>query len=134
MVTIVDRTGEQKEFKYDQIPYVFRPGKTTMVIPLEAATFLFTSQNPEHWVHTTDGQFLRRYGVTDAPEDWVNAVGMDVLETSPLTRDLGRAEGWNTEAVGLDPERAAVTNLARTIHREQAGDYVNLGGSARVRS
>jgi hypothetical protein len=134
MVTIMDRTGEQQEFKYDQIVYAFRPGKTTQVIPLEAATFLFRSHNPAFWVHTVDGQFLRRYGVTDAPADWVDEVGMDVLETSPLARNTTRLEGWDSEAV--DPERGSATaiNLSRTIHRERPGDYENQGASARVRS
>lgn len=130
MVTILDRTGEHLEIEYDKRIYAFR-GKATQVLPLEVATWLFRSQNPRHWVHSTDGEFVRRYGVTDAPEDWVTEVGADVLETNALTRDTQRKEGWDAEAV--DPLRAKTTHtldLTKTDARPRQGDYVNLAAGA----
>jgi hypothetical protein len=130
MVTILDRTGEHQEIEYDKRIYTFR-GKATQVLPLEVATWLFRSQNPRHWVHTTDGAFVRRYGVTDAPEDWVTELGADVLETSALTRDAQRQEGWDAEAV--DPLRARTTrtlDLTTTAARPRRDDYVNQAAGA----
>lgn len=130
MVTIVDRTGEQKEIKYDQRIYSFGK-KSTQILPLEVATWLFSSMNTTHFVHTTDGQFVRRYGVMDAPEDWVAEVGMDVLETTPLARDVSRLENWDTSQAGQQTE---VIDLKTTPNRPQPGDYANQGSLARAGS
>ena len=123
MVTIIDRTGEKQEFKYDQRIYSFK--KDQLVLPLDVATWLFRSGN--HHVHTTTGEFVRRYGVVDAPEDWVTEMGVEVLDTTPLTRDRTRLEGWDAE--GLDPlrTRATVVDLRATANRPRQGDYVNQG-------
>ena len=132
MVTILDRTGEQQEIKYDQIVYSFGK-KTTLVLPLEVATWVLRSG--AHLVHTTDGQYVRRYGVVDAPEDWVAELGLDVLVTDSLTRDITRLEGWDAEAV--DPLRATTTkvlDLKTTAARPRADDYVNLGATGRAGS
>lgn len=130
MVTIIDRTGEQQEFKHDQRIYAFgadRAGKrkTTMVIPDEVATWLFRDARPS--VHTTDGEFVPRYGVVDAPEDWLSEIGPEVLETNALTRDVSRREGWDAEAVDPLRTRARAVDLNTTPNRPRAGDYVNQG-------
>jgi len=130
MVTIVDRTGEQKEIKWDQRIWSFGK-KTTLVLPLDVATSLFNSINTTHFVHTTAGEFVRRYGVVDAPEDWVAEVGMDVLETSPLTRDASRLEGWDASQAGAKTD---VIDLKQTPNRPQRGDYANQGDLARAGS
>ena len=112
MVTILDRTGEQREFKYDQIVYSFGK-KTTLVLPLEVATWLLRSG--AHLV--------------------VAEMGVDVLETDALTRDITRLEGWDAEAV--DPLRATTTkvlDLKTTAARPRAEDYVNLGATGRAGS
>lgn len=124
MVTIMDRTGEQQEVKYDQVVYGFGK-KATQVLPLEVASWLFRSQNPLYWVHTTDGQYLRRYGVVDAPEDWLTETGEDVIDTSPLTRDTTRKEGWDAEAVRIGGTKEL--DLTTTPHRARSGDYEHLG-------
>lgn len=127
MVTIVDRTGERKEFKYDQQVWAFGK-KAEQVLPLEVATWLFSRS--EHYVHTTDGDFTRRYGVVDAPEDWVSQVGVDVLDTAPLARDTTRLEGWDAEAA--DPLRAKATVIDTKVNpalRVRTGDYVNQGAA-----
>ena len=131
MVTIIDRTGEQQEIKYDQRVYGFGK-KTTLVLPLEVATFVFRSDKFN--IHTTEGEFVRRYGVTDAPEDWVAEIGVDVLETAPLMRDVTRLEGWDAEAVDPLRGKAVVMDLKTTQHRPRVGDYVNQGAAARVGS
>ena len=130
MVTILDRTGEGQEIDYDKRIYGFRD-KATQVLPLEVATWLFRSQNPRYWVHTTAGEYVRRYGVADAPDDWVTEVGADVLETAALTRDTQRLEGWDAEAV--DPLRAKTTrtlDLTKTAARPRQEDYTNLAAGA----
>jgi hypothetical protein len=125
MVTIIDRTGEQHEVKYDQVVYAFGK-KSQLILPMEVATWLF--RGARHYIHTTDGQYVRRYGVVDAPEEWVAEMGMDVLETDSLVRDITRLEGWDAEAA--DPLRAQTTrvlDLKSTPARPRAGDYVNQG-------
>jgi hypothetical protein len=123
MVTIIDRTGEQQEIRYDNRIYGFGK-KTTQVLPMEVATWLFRNGD-KYLIHTTDGDFVRRYGVTDAPDDWVAEMGVEVLETSPLTRDTTRAEGWDAEAVRVGSVQ--LIDLKTTAHRPRAGDYVNQG-------
>jgi hypothetical protein len=123
LVTIVDRTGEQQEIRFDNRIWSFGK-KTTQVLPLEVASWLFRNGD-KHLIHTTDGDFVRRYGVVDAPEDWVEEMGADVLETSPLTRDTTRAEGWDAESVRTGPVK--LVDLTTTEHRPRRGDYVNQG-------
>lgn len=123
MVTIIDRTGEQQEFRYDNRVYQFGK-KTTQVLPDEVATWLFRNGD-KHLIHTTDGEFVRRYGVVDAPEDWVAEIGVDVLETSLFARDTTRAEGWDAEAVRTG--KVQLVDLTTTEHRPRRGDYVNQG-------
>ena len=134
MVTIVDRTGEAKEFKFDGQVYTFRywdkgvqKTRDTLVLPLEVASWLFGEYRSEHYIHTTDDQFVRRYGVVDAPEDWVATVGLDVLETAPLTRNLTRLEGW--DAAAGDPLRvkAVIDTTVNPSLRRAPGDYANVG-------
>lgn len=134
MVTILDRTGESKGFKYDQQSYEFRywdKGKhltrDKLVLPLETATWLFGEFRSEHYIHTTDGDFVRRYGVVDAPEDWVSTVGIDVLETTPLMRDTTRLEGWDATAGDPQNVKAVIDTKVNPALRARPGDYVNVG-------
>lgn len=133
MVTIIDRTGEHKDFKYDQQIYTFgtkdKP-KDQLVLPLEVATWLFSDFRSEHCVHTVDGDYVRRYGVVDAPEDWVTLMGVDVLDTSTLQRDITRLEGWDAEAA--DPLRAKAIVIDTQVNpalRPRQGDYINQGAA-----
>ena len=139
MVTIIDRTGERKEFKFDQRVYAFgttKAGqpKTEMVLDETIAGWLLRSNNPEHFVHTTEGEFVRRYGVVDAPEDWVTEIGVEVLETSPLTRDTTRLEGWDAEAADPLRAKATVLNLKTPAAPKKTGDYVTTQAESLVRS
>lgn len=128
MVTIIDRTGERQEFKFDQRVWAFAKGKETLVLPEDVATWLF--RDAQHRVHTTDGRYEYRYGVTDAPEDWVAEIGVSVLETAPLQRDAGRVELWDAEAVDPLRNRARVLDLRATPNRPRSDDYVNQGAAA----
>lgn len=130
MVTIIDRTGEQQEIKIDQRIRKFPKGKAELVLSDAEATHLFTVMDGKYRVHTVEGDFPRRYGVVDAPEGWVETVGVDVLETAPLTRDLSKLEGWDAAAVRTGS--VEFRELGPAMFR---GEYVNLGGdSPRVRS
>ena len=134
MVTIIDRTGEKQEFKHDQQIYKFGK-KEQLVLPDEVATWMFTNADHRFRVHTLDGQFLRRYAVVDAPEGWVDGIGVDVLEMSALQRDPSRLEQWDAEEADPMRHKATVLDLSRTTHRERPGDYAHLGGDTpRVRS
>ena len=72
---------------------------------------------------------MRRYGVMDAPDDWVTDVGADVLETAPLVRDAAHLEGWNT-----DKSIRATIDLKQTVHRPRPGEYENQGRQTTARS
>jgi len=136
MVTIIDRTGEHKDFKYDQQSYSFaywdkgeRKFREQLVLPLETATWLFSQSRSEHYIHTTEGDYVRRYGVVDAPEDWVTQVGLDVLDTTPLVRDPFRLGGWEAEAGEPSRIKAVIDTKVNPALRPRTGDYVNQGAA-----
>jgi hypothetical protein len=140
MVTIIDRTGEHREFEYDKRPYTFvywdkgeKKIRPQLVLPLDVATWLFGEFRSAHYVHTTDGEYVRRYGVVDAPEDWVSTVGIDVLETTPLTRDTKRLGGWSADAGDPSRIQAVIDTKVNPSLKPRAGDYVNVGEPASSR-
>ena len=63
-----------------------------------------------------------RYGVTDAPEEFLAAIGEAPFETSPISIDATRVEGWNTEAVDLNPAERRTIQL-----RRNPADYAHQG-------
>lgn len=115
-VTLVDRTGGPGEFRFAGRPWTFTKVKPTRVVPMHVAMWILADHRNRVW--TTDGAFAHRFTIQDGPEALLTELGEAAFETSPITIDTQRAEGWNTDEVDR-PE-------TRTIPlRRQPGDFVN---------
>lgn len=120
-VTLVDRAGiGGTEIIHDGVRFVFKPGQSKLIVPLFLAEWLFRVE--QHMVHTTDGEFVQRFGVEDAPEELTRRIGEQ--SCSPITIDTQRIEGWNVDAYAgdRDPEKTVVRQL-----RRNPADYANVG-------
>jgi hypothetical protein len=128
-VTLVDRTGGPGEFMFGGRPRVFKPrvhgaDSTTrearLTVPLEIARWVLTNERQHVW--TTDGVFVPRFTIKEGPEELLNELGEEAFDTSPITIDTSRAEGWNTDTA----DRGAT----RTVPlRRQASDFAHQGGA-----
>lgn len=120
--TLVDRTGGPGEFWFAGRPWTFTRAKPTRTVPLYVAMWLMADHRNRVW--TLEGQFTHRFAVKDGPESLLTELGEDAFDTSPITIDAQRAEGWNTET-------ADRPDATRTIAiRRQPGDYTNQAGAA----
>ena len=86
-------------------------------MPLFLAEWL--ARVDQHKVHTTDGDWVNRFGVRDAPQELINRVGE--LDCSPIKIDTTRMEGWNSDAYADRGDKVEVRQLKR-----HAQDYANV--------
>ena len=102
-VTLVDRATNDldrpREIFHDSESKVLAPGQREVTISQHLAGWLLRFSQ-QHHIHTTDGRFLCRFGLKDAPEDFLLHLGPEAADCSPVERDLLVGEGWNTAAVG----------------------------------
>lgn len=117
-VILVDRTGQGGvEIIHDGVRIVFKPGQKERPVPLFLAEWL--ARVDQHKVHTTDGDWVNRFGVRDAPQELINRVGE--LDCSPIKIDTTRMEGWNSDAYADRGDKVEVRQLKR-----HAQDYANV--------
>ena len=120
-VILVDRTGKGGvEIIHDGQRIVFKPGQKERPVPLFLAEWL--ARVDQHRVHTTDGEFVNRFGVREAPEELIRRVGE--MDCSPIEIDTTRAEGWNSDIYAADRgDKVEVRQL-----RRDPRDYANVAG------
>jgi len=121
-VTLVDRTGGPSEFIFDGKRFLFTKDKPQRTVPRFVAEWLFRTEHAKVWA--SSGEFVYRYGITEGPEDMLETLGADPFETSALTIDGTRVEGWNVEAVA-DPASRRTLQLKRN-----PADFAHQGASA----
>lgn len=119
-VTLIDRTGGPGEFTFGGRPWTFTKQKPTRVVPLHVALWLMAEHRNRVW--TAEGDFVRRFAIQDGPDSLLSELGESAFDTSPITLDTHRAEGWDS--------READRPDARTISlKRQPGDFANQGGA-----
>lgn len=118
-VVLTDRTGKGGcEFRFDNRAFVFKPGKTDMIVPRFVAEWLFKYQ--KEMVHTRDGAFVCRFGIKDGPADLLELIGAHAFETDLIEIDEGLLEGWDA------PSRAGEKIQVKKL-RTQPGDFAHQG-------
>ena len=129
--TLVDRTGKGgDEFWFDAIPFVFKPGQTELGVPRFVAEWLLSTDQKKVW--TDDGQFVSRYGVKEAAQELVDAVGPEACDCSPIRLQSDRVEGWDTTLA--ESSRLADQTVVKTaatdpkLLRPQPGDFRDRQG------
>jgi hypothetical protein len=126
-VTLVDRAtndiSRTREIIHDGFRVVLKPGQTERTVPQFLAEWLFRVDQQK--VHTTDGEFICRFGIKDAPEEFVARVGDAVKDCSPIQIDTTRLEGWDTSYADRFSGEMKTIQLAR---RPQ--DYTNDAAGA----
>lgn len=93
------------EFIHDGVRYVFAPEQVEKMIPRHVAEWLFRGDRAR--VHTTEGHYVHRFALKDAPADLLELLGEEVGDTEPIQIDTARAEGWDAE--GMYPRRRVIT-------------------------
>lgn len=121
IVTLVDRTTKGGcEIIHDGKRIVFKPGQVEKAVPQFIAEWLFGAER--HMVHTTDGQYVHRFAVRDAPEELLAQIGAERADESPIEVDTTRTEGWNTELYADDRGKTRTIEL-----RRNPADFANQG-------
>jgi hypothetical protein len=117
-VTLVDRTGlGGVDIIFDGAIIKFAKGQTEKAVPQVIAEWLFRVD--QHKVHTTDGEYVQRFGIKDPPEDMVRSMGEEP-DCSPITIDKTRVEGWDTDRFVLDRGEVRVRNV-----KQSPADFTN---------
>jgi hypothetical protein len=118
-VVLFDRAGQGGcTIVYDGAYLPIKPGQTEVIVPVNLAEWLFRSDQQK--VHTTDGEYVQRFGVKQAPEDFYARIGGPV-DNSPITIDTNRVEGWDTDQFAPERGAAAIKHLKRN-----PADYANV--------
>jgi hypothetical protein len=131
-VVLVDRTTlGGYEFLFDGRPFVFKPGRMKLTVGADVARHVFRHEHDKVW--TTDGQYVHRLALEDAPGfDGIAArlgqeLGEEIVIQDPIEIDTRRAEGWDTRQ--SDRGRVAVvplnTNPADFRDRQGAASSVS---------
>lgn len=124
IVTLVDRTTKGGcEIIHDGKRIVFKPGQVEKAVPQFIAEWLFGAER--HMVHTTDGQYVHRFAVRDAPEGLLAQIGAERADESPIEVDTTRAERWNTDVAADDRGKTRTIEL-----RRNPADFANQGEAA----
>ena len=117
-VILVDRSGlGGTEIIHDGVRIVFKPGQVERPVPLFLAAWL--ARVDQHKVHTTNGDWVSRFGVRDAPDELIRQVGE--MDCSPIKIDTTRMEGWNSDMYADRGDHVEVRQLKR-----QPQDYSNV--------
>ena len=101
------------------------PVDATLALPEDVARWMFSGER--FMVHTTAGEWVHRFGIESASNQFLEQLGRpEVLDTSAIEIDTKRLETWNTDAVGLSPDRATVTqfNVPAPRDRQPAAPFV----------
>lgn len=123
-VMLRDRAGTGNcEFIFDGVRFTLKPGKPTIMVPRFVAEWLLRSDQQK--VHTTDGQYVCRFGIEDGPDDLLESLGADAVDCSPITLDTTRLEGWDAESQDPQRDRAKVLRI-----KAQPRDYEHQGMAA----
>lgn len=123
-VTLVDRAGTGgAEIIFDGVRIVFPRGVTEKAVPVFVAEWLFRVTQQHVW--TTDGQYICRFGLKDAPEDILALAGPEAQDCSPIQL-ADRVEGWDTSGVDRSNTRTVALNIPRSLTHERQG---SLAGS-----
>lgn len=118
-VTLVDRTGGPGEFRFAGRAWTFTAAKPTRVVPMHVATWVLQEHRNRVW--TTEGEFAHRFAIKDGPESLLTELGEGCFDTSPITIDTQRREGWNTDEADRPPVQ--IIDLKR-----QPGEFANQSG------
>lgn len=122
-VTLVDRSMKGGcEIVHDGVRTVFKPGEIERTVPKFLAQWLF--QMDKERVHTTDGAFVRRFGIKDPSPDVLMELGPDAGDCDPIDMDTTRLERWNVEAYAPDRGRVQAVTVAR-----RPDDFANLAAA-----
>ena len=118
-VTLVDRAGKGGcSIMYDGAIYSFKPGQIERPVPTTLADWLFRVDQQK--VHTTDGEYVQRFSVKDAPEEFLLRLGGQP-DTSPITIDDNRVEGWDTDTYAQREGQTRVIQIKRN-----PADFANV--------
>lgn len=131
IVTLVDRTGQGGgEIIYDGLRIPIRPE-----FPIRARIARWLLRASQHMIHTTEGQFVCRFGVKRDPdsEDLILSLGEEVADCSPLEIDTTRLEGWDAESVDPDRDKATAVDLKipTSVRRTRDGSRGQAGFGGR---
>lgn len=129
-VVLVDRTGQGgTEVIFDGVRIPFAKGESEKPVPLFVAEWLFSQG--KHKVWTEAGDFTNRFGLRNAPESVINALGPESADCSPITLDLSRPEGWDTTGVDRSDTRFVPINVPSNLTRERQGTTAYTFGGRR---
>ena len=130
-VTLVDRSGlGGVDIIYDGQIIKFEKGQVEKPVPQILVEWLYRVDQQK--VHTTDGEYVQRFGVRNPPEELIKSLGEEP-DCTPIQIDNSRVEGWDSDrfAIDRDPAKTQVKQLKRN-----PGDFGNdatAGGFARAR-
>jgi len=118
-VILVDRARQGGcEIIHDGYRTVFAKGEVERPVPQFLAEWLFRVDQQK--VHTTDGQYIQRFGIKNPSLELTQRMGGDVGDISPIEIDTTRLEGW-------DSDRYAERSNSRTIQlARRPDDYANV--------
>lgn len=107
------------EIIHDGVRITFPKGVIERPVPQFLAEWLF--QVDQQKVHTTDGQFVQRFAVKDATEDFMTRAGREAGDCTPI-EIAHRLEGWNVDAYALDRGNTRVMQIAK-----RPEEFANVG-------
>lgn len=109
-VVLVDRAGMGgTEIIYDGVRLVFKPGQIKLAVPRFVADWLYGNQ--KHMVWTEDGNYTNRFAIEGLPEELLAQYGSAAGDTSPITIDGNRVEGWDTTQVDRTDGKTRVVQV-----------------------
>jgi hypothetical protein len=118
-VILIDRAGiGDCNIMFDGALYQFKPGQTERPVPVALVDWLFRVDQQR--VHTTDGEYVQRFGLKDPSEELVARLG-GTPDSWPITIDNTRVEGWDTDTYAQREGKVKVLQLKRN-----PADYANV--------
>ena len=133
-VTLVNRLSETREFWGFGRPHVFKAGESRAV-SRPFAQWIFTRTDGPMKVHTVEAGYVCWLGIKDGSPDLIGELPESAFDTSPLTVETGRVEGWDTSVVDRDPAKTHVKTapLQRADFEHQGrASGGSMGAPARV--
>ena len=122
-VTLVDRAMQGGcEIWFDHVPLAFEKGQIELTVPLFVAEWLFTASNGDkHKVWTTDGEYVCRFGVKNAPQRLLDLAGPQIADLDPIEIDLGAVEGTDVKLTRTDKTEVRQIRVPRNELTEKQG-------------